>query len=37
VLAVEDDERRVREMLVVELRTVLADVADDVAGLGGSR
>ena len=33
LLAAESDERRVREMLVVELRTVLADVAGEVAGL----
>jgi hypothetical protein len=37
LLAAESDERRVREMLVVELRTVLADVAGEVSGLGGSR
>jgi hypothetical protein len=37
LLAAENDERRVREMLVVELRTVLADVAGEVSGLGGSR
>lgn len=34
LLAAESDERRVREMLVVELRTVLADVADEVGGPG---
>jgi hypothetical protein len=37
LLAAESDERRAREMLVVELRTVLADVAGEVSRLGSSR